>query len=341
MQMAPYEFDNELDRTYDVISGVLMGVSLFINNHVDIIGVDKTAKSHLAFKLMAMELSLPNVSCLGINDTGNDKQINIEVEVENTDRAYLGQLSVWIAYMLFYRYSDYQKYLVNFSSPRMQTGFIRYMNEELREMNDDSKKIPEVFKRVIERKDYLIFPVSEEEIDVNEAKYFCFPNCVTKKFKVSNIADASTADRKRLRAHLFVGEVKTREELLSIIDEALNWLKDVKNPPSPTFVHKHGKMPADALYVNVYKEDRRKDKNMFLSNENFICFVDYNASGKTTLKHGGVPEGIWMKYLHETIEKKEIAWRDSTYYTRHVKKINRNDLCPCGSGVKYKNCCGK
>ena len=22
-------------------------------------------------------------------------------------------------------------------------------------------------------------------------------------------------------------------------------------------------------------------------------------------------------------------------------KVGRNDLCPCGSGKKYKNCCGK
>jgi len=26
---------------------------------------------------------------------------------------------------------------------------------------------------------------------------------------------------------------------------------------------------------------------------------------------------------------------------RHVEKIGRNDLCPCGSGKKYKKCCGK
>jgi len=24
-----------------------------------------------------------------------------------------------------------------------------------------------------------------------------------------------------------------------------------------------------------------------------------------------------------------------------VKEPGRNDLCPCGSGKKYKNCCGK
>jgi len=26
---------------------------------------------------------------------------------------------------------------------------------------------------------------------------------------------------------------------------------------------------------------------------------------------------------------------------RDAKKVGRNDLCPCGSGKKYKNCCGK
>jgi len=24
-----------------------------------------------------------------------------------------------------------------------------------------------------------------------------------------------------------------------------------------------------------------------------------------------------------------------------VKKIGRNEPCPCGSGKKYKNCCGR
>ena len=27
--------------------------------------------------------------------------------------------------------------------------------------------------------------------------------------------------------------------------------------------------------------------------------------------------------------------------TKDGKKVGRNDLCPCGSGKKYKNCCGK
>ena len=35
-----------------------------------------------------------------------------------------------------------------------------------------------------------------------------------------------------------------------------------------------------------------------------------------------------------TTENREPAKRDS-------KKVGRNDPCPCGSGKKYKNCCGK
>ncbi len=31
----------------------------------------------------------------------------------------------------------------------------------------------------------------------------------------------------------------------------------------------------------------------------------------------------------------------STTYVRSTPKVGRNDPCPCGSGLKYKNCCGK
>lgn len=41
-------------------------------------------------------------------------------------------------------------------------------------------------------------------------------------------------------------------------------------------------------------------------------------------------------------KRKEIrkSWRDSKTIVKD-KKIGRNDPCPCGSGKKYKKCCGK
>ena len=44
----------------------------------------------------------------------------------------------------------------------------------------------------------------------------------------------------------------------------------------------------------------------------------------------------WMKEIRYLQEE------DSTVpFVRTEKKIGRNDPCPCGSGKKYKKCCGK
>ena len=45
-----------------------------------------------------------------------------------------------------------------------------------------------------------------------------------------------------------------------------------------------------------------------------------------------------MKKLEVLAQKYEEA---HTQKIREHKKIGRNDLCPCGSGKKYKNCCLK
>lgn len=341
MEMLISKFDDEIDSMYDMVSGVLLALSIFLNNHIEILQVNRQEKTYISFALFALELSLPTVQCSSINDTGNDKQLNIELQVVNTNRDYLFQLSVMITIIAYNRYRNYQSYMINLSSTRMQGGWIRYTNEEAASMYESASNICTCVKRAINRNDAIIFPPSTEHIDLNEIKYFVFPNLITEKFKIRHVSDCSTPERKRLKAHLFVGDTKSREELLNIIDEAIEWLKGVKNPPAPTMLRKHGNMPADTLYINVYKEDDRKNKNMFPDNSNFICFVDYNTSGNTTLVHGGMPQTIWNSYLHEHIGLKRIAWRNSTYFTRHVSNIGRNDLCPCGSGKKFKKCCGK
>ena len=52
--------------------------------------------------------------------------------------------------------------------------------------------------------------------------------------------------------------------------------------------------------------------------------------------------------IKQNLERKEVAKptgtndsKDKVKTTRKVEKIGRNELCPCGSGKKYKQCCGK
>jgi len=48
-------------------------------------------------------------------------------------------------------------------------------------------------------------------------------------------------------------------------------------------------------------------------------------------------EGIFSKEKRKEIQR---AYKDSKTVV-NTDKVGRNDLCTCGSGKKYKKCCGK
>lgn len=45
-------------------------------------------------------------------------------------------------------------------------------------------------------------------------------------------------------------------------------------------------MEADSIYMNVYRNDERTNKELLSNNSNFVCFVDYNVDGITSLVNG-------------------------------------------------------
>ena len=339
-EMSVYDFDRIIDNTFDMVSGVFLALTVFFNNHDGLVNIDITKKEYVPFAFLAMKFSLPNIQCLNISDTGNLKQLNVELKINNTDRGYIGQIATLLSTILYETHRNYEQYMFSFSHPRMMNGWIRYKNKELLDIATHVKDFNEVLSEVIKRSDFIIFDTSTEDIDLNEIKYFCFPNFNSSSFKINSVEDASLPDRKRLKAHLFIGKLDKKEDILNVIKQAIIWLKTVKNPPSPTFPQKHGNMPADSLYINVYRNDGRKSKELYTSNENFVCFVDYNIDGITSLEDGGLPKIIWKSYYHEKLDNIQIAWREKKYLTRCIKKTGRNDPCPCGSGLKYKKCCG-
>ncbi|MDU5443066.1 MAG: preprotein translocase subunit SecA [Finegoldia magna] len=80
------------------------------------------------------------------------------------------------------------------------------------------------------------------------------------------------------------------------------------------------------------------------NNEGFEMFEDMNHS----IKEDTV-RGMFNVQPVEEIERKQVAHETSATGGEEEinkpvvkgKKIGRNDPCPCGSGKKYKNCCGK
>lgn len=53
----------------------------------------------------------------------------------------------------------------------------------------------------------------------------------------------------------------------------------------------------------------------------------------------GLPQ--WDSIFDEETKKRLYREQKQSGTIRKAKKIGRNDPCPCGSGKKYKKCCGK
>ena len=84
--------------------------------------------------------------------------------------------------------------------------------------------------------------------------------------------------------------------------------------------------PLQAYALEGYDIFDKMQDNIDANIVNFLLKLNVNINRKPVQK-GIANDG------KETL-KKEPA-------TNKKKKIGRNDLCPCGSGIKYKNCCGK
>ena len=67
----------------------------------------------------------------------------------------------------------------------------------------------------------------------------------------------------------------------------------------------------------------------------------YERSAKNILDYLGIQFRAANIQISDfmTIHSNENEYSNTTKQYR--KKVGRNDPCPCGSGKKYKNCCGK
>jgi preprotein translocase subunit SecA len=80
-------------------------------------------------------------------------------------------------------------------------------------------------------------------------------------------------------------------------------------------------------------------------------FVDQGGTdGSGAVAKGGAPfaqptpmEAQWPPQGGEMPSAPVVPPRSNKpqTYQREMPKVGRNDACPCGSGKKYKNCCGK
>lgn len=218
-----YEFDRLIEQVYDTASAILLSLSVFLNNHWDLVSIDLSQKSFMSFALFSLELSIPHCKCRYIFDIPNNKQLNADFYITNTDRTFILQTAVELAIIIFTRYGDYDQYYFSFSGERLQTSWVRFTNQEVADMTTRKREITDVIQNALKRKDIIIFDPSTEEVNLQEIKYFRFPNYESDDFKITNIEDGSLPDRKRLRCQLYIGDITDKGRILEIIPERISY----------------------------------------------------------------------------------------------------------------------
>ncbi|GAG36372.1 unnamed protein product [marine sediment metagenome] len=93
--------------------------------------------------------------------------------------------------------------------------------------------------------------------------------------------------------------------------------------------------------IQVAKKER--EKSAFLAVEQELIHNERSAlaEGRKTAKDATFTSAEPQTGRPLGEDKREAKGAPSAPFKRKAPKVGRNDPCPCGSGKKYKRCCGK
>ncbi|MBD5588558.1 preprotein translocase subunit SecA [Clostridium botulinum] len=176
---------------------------------------------------------------------------------------------------------------------------------------------------------------------VNYLEDICLPKALVKVKDISNLSDEEIKERLLeaveniyIRKEKEIGEEQIREIerviLLRVVDT--KWMDHIDDMD-------HLKQ---GIGLRAYRQQDPVQAYQFEGSEMFEEMI-YNIKVDTV-------RYLFHVEVEKAPEREKVAKETSTNYDEDsVKKqpikkenrIGRNDMCPCGSGKKYKNCCGR
>lgn len=157
-KMSPFEFDRLIDDAYDIASALLLAIGLFLNEHFDLVTVNRSEPNYVTFGLQAMELSIPNIKCASVYDAPNSKQMNIILDIVESDNSFITATAFEVALQVYPIFPGYEQYYIQYHHARMLITFVRFKNEEIRDAINRSREIKDILLDVIHRMDICIPP---------------------------------------------------------------------------------------------------------------------------------------------------------------------------------------
>ena len=151
---------------------------------------------------------------------------------------------------------------------------------------------------------------------------------------------ANKGDLQRLWADYFEQEKAIYSELLKNKDEVVTGtVKELADRYKVDLMTMVGYLDGinESLVVPNSIEEMKEDTKVSLEYDKEKLYKNMVAAGADWLY--GLPE--WNDIFDEEKQKELYKEQKRSSTVVNEEKIYPNDLCPCGSGKKYKKCCGK
>lgn len=143
------------------------------------------------------------------------------------------------------------------------------------------------------------------------------------------------------RTHLYEMPLELQMRLYSILQHSKNG-KSIAELEELHRGFKNGNyeleylMAGGFILAEVYEKAERVMKRLAKAFPKDEAVREIQKNLKLVMQYGAEEElSVW-----DMLDGKTLKSRTETYY-RDQPKIGRNDPCPCGSGKKYKKCCGR
>jgi hypothetical protein len=127
-------------------------------------------------------------------------------------------------------------------------------------------------------------------------------------------------------------------------------LSDPKNPVKGTVKELAEKFGVEVLimtgFLDGINESLKAENPIDTMDEDTVVSLDYDKEKLYYNMVGAKADWLyelpqWNDLLDEETRKQLYKKQKLSGTVIKGKKIGRNEPCPCGSGKKYKNCCGK
>lgn len=341
-ETSPSDLERTALQYLDAICGAMLAFCAFFDSIEASKLFPEMEDSFVRYMYIGFEMSDRDFICLDVFEASVSSQLSYAFSTSESDDDVLFEKAENLFPRIRENCPGFESYSIAYSHPRMPGNFIRAKGIDIDRFIYDGKPSKALLCAIFKSKDILWFGASTERINEYEAEHYRFPIYESQTVKVFDVSDVSCDDRKRLKANAFIGDMHNREDIIKAAQEAVSWIRDLYNPPNQSMKVVHGDMRADCVYLNIYRDLRSRDRALLSGNENFVCMVEYCPNPDFRLPDNN----NFIAYLYRNGEwlddELRMLWRDRRYLTHtNSMKIGRNDPCPCGSGLKYKKCCGQ